>query len=672
MPKPKSSKKLKVNIKDNLEKEDYIIKNNKVKMITKRKLNEFIKNPEDFLKNITDDKLIKFIQDLNYTYYIDGVSLISDKLYDYVKEELRNRNPKHPLLKEIGVSDMKKGILPYYMGSMDKIKNNNNALNNWLKKYSDDNDYVISEKLDGISGLLHYLPNENNNLLKLYTRKGQDISHLIKFINYIPNLDLQKEEIAVRGELIITKTNFIKFQKEDSSIKNIRNGVAGVFNAKIPNLKLAKYIDFVTYDCIKPYNLNPKSQFKKLKKLGFKTAYAEVSSSINIDILSNRLMARREKSEYYIDGIIVAHNKYYKEIVEGNPKHAFAFKSIITMAKAEVLVLKVVWNLTKDDYLQPVVYFEPVEIDGVTIEKATGFNAKFIKDNKIGPGSIILIIRSGDVIPKIEEILKESKEPSMPENYKWKWNDSEIEIILDQENISDEIYKEKKYKELENFVLKIKFDKIGPGLIKKLFDSEINTIDKFLNLTKEDLLEISGIKDKRANNILISIKTSMTDLDCIKLMTASNKLGRGFAEKKLKLIVNEYPDIINANRQPTIEELVKIRGIEKKTAEKFVNNFNNYLEFVKNNNIKCIYNKPKTKNINSKIKDLKIVFTGFRSNELEEYIQTNGGKIQNTVNNETNLLIIKDNNTPGTKIDKANELNIKIITKEEFNKNYLI
>tara|TARA_Y100000591_G_C21747987_1_gene653088 strand:- start:154 stop:1182 length:1029 start_codon:yes stop_codon:yes gene_type:complete len=341
------------------------------------------------------------------------------------------------------------------------------------------------------------------------------------------------------------------------------------------------------------------------------------------------------------------------------------------MAKAEVLVLKVVWNLTKDDYLQPVVYFEPVEIDGVTIEKATGFNGKFIKDNKIGPGSIILIIRSGDVIPKIEEILKESENPSMPENYKWKWNDSGVEIILDQENISDEISKEKKYKELENFVLKIKFDRIGPGLIKKLFDSEINTIDKFLNVTKEDLLKIPGIKDKTANNILLSIKTSMTDLDCIKLMTASNKLGRGFAEKKLKLIVNEYPDIVNDNKQPTIEELVKIPGIEKKTAEKFVNNFNNYLEFVKNNNIKCIYHKTKIKNINSKIKDLKIVFTGFRSNELEEYIENNGGKIQNTVNNETNLLIIKDDNTTGTKIDKANELNIKIITKEEFNKNYL-
>ena len=143
-------------------------------MITKNKLNEFKKNPEDFLKNITDDKLIKFIQDLNYSYYIDGISLISDELYDYVKEELRNRYPKHPLLKQIGVSDMKKSKLPYYMGSMDKIKNNENALNNWLKKYSDDNGYVISDKLDGISGLLHYLPNENNNFKSnALTRKNR-------------------------------------------------------------------------------------------------------------------------------------------------------------------------------------------------------------------------------------------------------------------------------------------------------------------------------------------------------------------------------------------------------------------------------------------------------------------------------------------------------------------
>ena len=500
---------------NNLKKDEYILKkdNSKINMVSKKVIDDFKKNPKDYLEKLNDNELIDFVQELNYEYYIKGVSLVNDELYDYTKDELRKRKPEHPLLKDVGVSKTSKIVLPYYMGSMDKIKNNEKELNNWIKKYKKAEGYVLSDKLDGISGLLHF--NSDSKNVKLYTRgdgyKGQDISHLLKFINHIPDLKDIGKEIAVRGELIMSKENFIKIKKEDKTIKNVRNAVAGIFNSKKPNLKIAKYIDFVVYECIKPDNLTPKKQFKKLKKLGFKTAYAETISDIDIKLLSNRLVNRRDNSEYDIDGIIIAHDKYYERIDGENPKYSFAFKSIITSKKAEVLVLKVEWNLTKDDYLQPIVHFEPVEIDGVTIEKATGFNAKFIKDNKIAPGSIIVIIRSGDVIPKIEEVLKESEEPSMPDNYKWKWNETEVEIILDEKQLNETTIKEKNFKELENFVLKIKFDRIGPGVIKKLFDSGINTIDKFLSVTKEELLKAPGIKDKTADNILKSIKTSMAD-----------------------------------------------------------------------------------------------------------------------------------------------------------------
>tara|TARA_B110000259_G_scaffold165323_1_gene192092 strand:- start:1056 stop:3065 length:2010 start_codon:yes stop_codon:yes gene_type:complete len=653
--------------KDNLKKEEPLIKNVNKLYMNKKEFSIFKNNPNDYLDNLNEDELVDLIQTLNYAYYIDGDSLVSDELYDISKDKLKKINPTHPLHKEIGITSIHKDKLPYYMGSMDKIKNNENSLNNWLKKYKDD--YVLSDKLDGISGLLSYKMNEK---IKFFTRGngevGQDISHLLRFINHIPNLENNTEDIAIRGELIITKENFIKIKKFDSKIKTIRNAVAGIFNAKKPNLKIVKYIDFVSYECIKPSNLDPKKQFKNLKKLGFKTAYAEVIPKINIKILSNRLVERREKSEYEIDGIIVAHNKYYKRISGENPKYSFAFKSIITSKKAEVLVLKVEWNLTKDDYLQPVVLFEPVEIDGVTIQKATGINGKFINNNKIGPGSIITIIRSGDVIPKIENVLKfsETGESSMPENYKWKWNDTDIEIMLDENQDNKGILDEQNFKELENFVLKIKFNRISTGLVTKLYNGNINTIYKFLNTNKEELLEIDGIKEKTSENILKSIKESMENLDCVKLMVASNKLGRGFAEKKLRLIVNTYPDIVNENKKPIIEDLIKINGIEKKTAEKFVNNFDKYLEFVKNNNIKCIYEKPQSKINNQILSNNKIVLTGFRDNDLENKIEDNGGIIQSSINKETSILVVKNLETTGSKIDKAKELNIKIIVLDDF------
>ena len=133
------------NIKDNLEKEKILLKSdNKLKM-NKKELNLFKLNPDDYLKGLNDDELVDFIQYLNYSYYIDGVSLLSDELYDYVKEELRKRNSNHALLKTIGVSNINKTQLPYYMGSMDKIKNDEKSLNNWIKKYPNDNSYVFSE-----------------------------------------------------------------------------------------------------------------------------------------------------------------------------------------------------------------------------------------------------------------------------------------------------------------------------------------------------------------------------------------------------------------------------------------------------------------------------------------------------------------------------------------------
>tara|TARA_B110000259_G_scaffold59668_1_gene70554 strand:+ start:2306 stop:4321 length:2016 start_codon:yes stop_codon:yes gene_type:complete len=659
--------------KDNLEKEDPIIKNVNKLYMNKKKLLLFKTSPENYLKSLNEDEMVDLIQYLNYKYYAEGESLVSDELYDLVKEKLKNKNINHPILKEVGITTIHKVDIPYYMGSMDKIKNNEKTLNNWLKKYKDE-DYILSDKLDGVSCLLNYVKNTE---IKLYTRgngkTGQDISYLLKFINYIPNIENSMEDITVRGELIITKENFIKIKETDNNIKNIRNAVAGIINAKKPNLKITKYIDFVSYECIRPDNLNPMNQFKKLKKLGFKTAYAEAIPKINVKVLSNRLVDRREKGKYEIDGIIVSHNKYYKRVSDENPKYSFAFKSIITSKKAEVLVLKVEWNLTKDDYLQPVVLFEPVEINGVTIQKATGINGKFINDNNIGPGSIITIIRSGDVIPKIEEILKSSQigKSSMPQDYKWKWNETKIEIMLDDNQDNQDIVDEKSLKELENFVLKIKFNRISTGIIKKLHNGGIKNISNFLNITKDELIRIDGIKDKSADNILKSIKESMDNLDCVTLMVASNKLGRGFADKKLRLIVNTYPDIINENRKPEIDELIKINGIEKKTAEKFIQNFDKYLEFIKTNNIKCIYKKPKSKVINNKLTNQKIVLTGFRDNELQNNIEENDGIIQSTINKETTLLIIKNKEATGSKIEKAKELNIKIITLDNFKSKFM-
>lgn len=645
-------------MKDILIKENYIINYKNMGFYTI--INSIKNNPKVCLTSISNNELIDIVQKLNYDYYIKGNSHLSDELYDFVKNELKNREPNNPLIDNIGVSKIYKTELPHHMGSMDKIKSGDKSIINWLKKFNG-NGYTISDKLDGISAL--YVKNKEEE--KLYTRgdgkTGKDISYLIKFIK---GLNKNTINTSIRGELIISKKNFKKI-KSDDKVMNVRNIVSGVINSKKPNLQFLKYIRFISYEVIIPDNLTSKEQFNFLNEQKFVTAFNIYKETIDNESLSKLLEERRKNSEFDIDGIIVTDNNLHKRNVDGNPKYSFAFKNIFTLNKIQVMVLNIEWNITKDKYLQPVVTFEPIEINGVMIKRATGKNAKFIKDNNIGPGSKLLIVRRGDVIPHIEEVLSDSEtgKPQMPE-YDYEWNKTEVEIVLKDNTNNKELVKITDIKNIENFVNKMGFDGISCGIITQLYNYGINTIYKFINVTKEQLLNIDGIKEKKANNIIDSISRTMKELDCIKLMMASNMFGRGFGLKKLELIMDNIKDN-NFEDKPTLEELIMIKGVERTTAKKFIENIDKYLDFIKINKIECNF-KEKNKKIDNPELEINVVFTGFRDSELEKFIESNGGSIKTSISNNTDYLIIKDSETTSSKIKKAKDLNVKIITKNEF------
>ena len=261
---------------------------------------------------------------------------------------------------------------------------------------------------------------------------------------------------------------------------------------------------------------------------------------------------------------------------------------------------------------------------------------------------------------------------SMPD-YEYVWNETGVEIMLSSNN--SELIKESNIKNMENFITKMEFKGISGGIVKKLYEAGIDTIYKFINITKEELLKVEGIKDKKADNILVSIKDGLKEINCIKLMMASNTFGRGFAVKKLKLIMDNIDDT-SFNIKPTIEELISIKGIEKKTAEKFLNNIDNYLQFLEETNIKCIFDKKddidESKPEDKTFENINVVFTGFRDKELEKRIENGGGSIKSIITKSVNYLIVKEKDTTSSKVDKAKELGIEIITLEEFNKKYLI
>ena len=175
-----------------------------------------------------------------------------------------------------------------------------------------------------------------------------------------------------------------------------------MINSKILNKDILKMIDFVAYTLVFP---NIENGLKNLEDMKFNVVNNIIVKDINLELLSKKLEESR-KNKYVIDGIVINDiGKIYNIEVGKNPDHSFAFKSLHTLEQIEVIVSEVEWNVSKDNYMKPIVKFNEILLDDVKIKQATGFNASFIEKNIIGPGSRIIIIRSGNVIPHIKSVL---------------------------------------------------------------------------------------------------------------------------------------------------------------------------------------------------------------------------------------------------------------------------
>lgn len=644
-----------------------------LKTLTKTLVNKITKDPKVILSSLSDEDIAFLIQKSNYAYYSKDNPVFTDDIFDIIKGELEKRNPEHPILKTIGAAAARgnKVELPYFMSSLDKIKADDKAMDKFKKGYK--GTYVVSDKLDGNSCLLHVTKSLDT---RLYTRGdgsvGQDITHLLPFIKQIPNVGGKADAgLTVRGELIISKKDFGDHLAAKGA--NARNTVAGVINAKIPDLQTAKYIQFIAYELIHP-EMIPDLQMKDMEKRGFKVVNNTKVAEANLtnEYLSKVLVQRREKSEFEIDGIVITHNGSHARTRE-NPKHAVAFKSVHTLDKAEVVVEKIEWNVSKDGFLIPVVIFTPVRLAGVSIQKASGFNAKYIKDNVLGPGSRIIIIRSGDVIPHILKTLTPSASgvPQMPDT-EYEWTATGVDIVLRRKSENLEV----KLKNLQYFFDKLDIKGVSNGTIEKLYNAGYSDIKSILALTYNDVLKINGFQAKSAKKLVDAIAERIKDVDCIMVMEASNMLGRGFGKKKIELIINNFPEILKSRYIPSMQELTNIKGIEVKTAGLFIRNLPLYFAFVNDNNISCSlpYSSndenermnPKT-DASKQLDGMVVVFTGFRDKLLEDVVTKKGGLVAGTVTKKTTLLVVKDKDfKESTKTIKANDLGVPIITIDEF------
>ena len=613
------------------------------------------------LDKMNESDLVKMIDAANIAFHQEGSNpLMSDAEYDILDEYIKSKYPKNELIEQVGaVVTKNKANLPYEMWSMDKIKPDTNSLTSWMKEYL--GDYVISGKLDGVSGLYTTEGDEP----KLYTRGngkvGQDVSHLI------PSLRLPKnKDLVIRGEFIIKKNVFAS--KYADKFSNPRNMVAGIVNQKTQDERI-KDIDFVAYEVIKPANLTPVEQMDHMKSLDVHVVRNETYKTIDNEMLSGILVDWRNNYDYEIDGIIVANDKVYPR-VSGNPKHAFAFKMVLSDQIAEAHVVDVIWSPSKDGYLKPRVQIMPVKLGGVTIKYATGFNAKFIEENKIGVGAIIQLVRSGDVIPKIEAVTQPAEKPKMPKE-EYLWNDTHVDIMLkNAENNSVVLVKN-----ISGFFKGLEVDGLGDKNVEKMIKAGYDSVPKILKMTQEDYLKIDGFKEKTATKLYEGIKQKVADAPMYLLMAVSNKFGRGFSSKKTEMIMKEYPNVLDENER-NLEKLQAIRGIEKKSAQAFLDHIEEFVAFIKECELEYKLSEI-PKHVEKKYDEShplfgkSILMTGFRDKDLETKILDLGGKLASSVSKNTFAVIVKNLEETTGKVETAKKLGVDVLTRDDFIKKYI-
>ena len=586
---------------------------------------------------------------------------MTDNEFDIVKEYIEKKYPSNKAIVEIGAQvERNKVTLPYPMGSMDKIKPDTGALANWMAKYR--GPYLLSCKLDGVSGLY----TTEGSAPKLYTRGdgkvGQDVSHLI------PHLRLPKTKgVVIRGEFIIPKSVFDS--KYKTKFANPRNMVAGIINHKTIN-EAINDLHFVAYEVIVPVK-KPSEQMEFLSTLDVEVVLWKTESALTNELLSETLVEWRKNYAYEIDGVIVTNDAKYTRKA-GNPEHAFAFKMVLSDQIAEAKVVDVIWTASKDGYLKPRVQIEPINLGGVRIEFATGFNGSFINDNKVGVGAVIELIRSGDVIPHIRKVptpAEQAKMPSVP----FKWNDTHVDIMLEDLDSDDTV----KEKNITGFFRGIGVEGLSSGNVARIIQAGYDTVPEIIKMDVDDLLQVEGFKDKTANKLYNGIKEKIDAASLVTIMSASNMFGRGFSEKKLELIMDSYPNVLLSKESNTqkVAKISAIKGMAEKTAEAFVERIPDFINFIKEAGL--------VKKLAQEITEKKpvdeshplfgktIVMTGFRDAQIQEVIKNVGAKLGSSVSKNTFIVLVKDKDEDTGKAADARKLGVTLMTPEEFTKKYL-
>lgn len=606
------------------------------------------------------DTLISRLTAANNAYRNGQTLLMTDDEYDAGLEQLKKVQPNHPLLTQVRAApsgDKAKVVrMPFYLGSLDKAKTAE-ELGKWTAKHK--GSYVVSEKLDGISGLWN--PNTHKLYLSGDDNMGVDVSAWLAYVSLSPKtLDTIPEGVWIRGELIMPRS-LVPQGKLGRSIIN------GIFHHKQPNPAEARKVRFVGYEIIgmDPY-LTVQQQMAWLDIWQVWTPWLvnqrELSSA---DTLSNILMVRRTDSEYDMDGLVIkTNNPIVPRVLKGNPKDAVAWKPPNGESKITKVIL-VEWNASATGKLVPRVQIEPVHLGGSTIQYVTGVNARRVVDWKIGPGAHVIIRKGGDVIPLIESV-EVPAAISYPPDGTWEWDGPPETAINIIQKVADSTTLVSQYMKM---VKHLDWPNVGPAVMKAVVEAGYTTVPLLRKASEADLKKLLG--PVKGSNLYNCIQNGWSKASEIDLFVASPIRPDGIGSTRLESLVAHEPDF-KAWSKPG---LTAPKGWSPDALKEFQQLWVKYEKFRKEEWSFIPYPVPLVTKPLAQTQVVKgsVVFSGVRDAELEATLEKKGYKTSDTVKADTKAVLIADKEDPQSyssgKTDKAKKISgCLILRKSEWNK----
>jgi DNA ligase (NAD+) len=660
------------------------------------------------------DQLKREINYHNYRYHVLDSPVISDYEYDRLISELREIESDHPEWitpdspsQRAGAAPLEKFTKVNHPAPILSLANafNDDDVKAWYERVSKIDSrvkttgFVVEPKIDGLTVVLHY---RDGIFIQGATRGdgiiGEDITANLKTVRSLP-LKLPVEakgptppsELVVRGEAFITLKEFEKLNKRleeagESTYQNPRNTAAGSLRQLDPGLTATRPLTILVYAIVIGNGKLPTTQKDRLhylSSLGFPVPEAYFCHNLNEAINAyNQIWEKRDKLVYEADGAVIKINDLALAegigVVGKDPRGAIAYKFPAHEVTTKLLDIGV--NVGRTGVLTPYAMLEPVEVGGVIVKQATLHNFDYIKDKDIRIGDRVAIKRAGDVIPyvigPIQDIRTGTEEIFAPpqvcptcgqpvEHF-----EGEVAWFCVNTACPSQLIRN-----LEHFASRGAMDIVGLGIkiVEQLVMSKlVGDVADIYSLSKEQLLTLEGFAGKKADNLLSSIEASKSRT----LSRLINALGiRGVGEVMAVELAHNFEDL-NQLSLATIYDLQNIEGIGPNIALAIVDWFNRETNRRLLEKLKQVGVWPLEKSLHTQVSiqmrfsDMVFVITGtlagYSRDELKEIIQQNGGKVTDSVSKNTSYLLVGEQ--PGTKLDKAKQLGVRIIDIDEFNK----